>query len=70
MRGHDTDTRFRLAAWRDPAGADPVEEVSDDGAALQARARALTGAGYWRADLQTWSLELNDWVRIERFHAD
>ena len=70
MRGHDTDARFRLLAWRDPAWSDAVDETSDDGSALRTRAQALTTAGYWRADLQTWSLELNDWVRIERFHAD
>ena len=70
MRGHDTDSRFRLLAWRDPAGGDAVDETSDDGAALRARAQALTRAGYWRADLQTWSLELNDWIRIARFPAD
>ena len=65
MIGHDTGRRFRLQAWGDPAG---VDEVSDDGAAMRARALALAGCGdFRRVDISAWSLELNDWIRLERF---
>ena len=68
--GGDTDAgRFRLQGWRVGATAADVDELSQDQAALKARALALLGEGYRRLDLSAWNLELNDWVRLERFEA-
>ena len=64
--GGDTDRgRFRLQGWRD--GTAGVDELSQDLATLKARALALLGEGYGRLDLSAWNLELNDWVRMERY---
>ena len=66
--GGDTDRgRFRLQGWRAGVRAAEVDELSQDQAALKARALALLAEGYGRLDLSAWNLELNDWVRLERF---
>jgi hypothetical protein len=64
-----TGPRFRLRGWRD-ARAAAFERLSDDAAGLRALTAGLLGEGYVRLDLEAWNLELNDWVRLERFEAD
>ena len=69
MTGDDgTGPRFRLRGWRD-ARAAVFERRSDDEDGLKALTADLLGEGYVRLDLEAWSLELNDWVRLERFEA-
>jgi hypothetical protein len=60
--------RFRLRGWRDGRAA-ALERVSDDLAGLKAYAAGLLADGYHRLDLEAWNLELNDWVRLERFET-
>jgi hypothetical protein len=64
-----TGPKFRLRGWRE-ARAAAFEELSDDRAALTAQVARKLGEGYRRLDLEAWNLELNDWVRLERFPAD
>ncbi len=65
--GGDTDQgRFRLQGWREGARTPYVDELSQDLAALKARAAGLLDEGYGCVDLSAWNLELNDWVRLER----
>jgi hypothetical protein len=68
VTGDGTGPKFRLRGWRD-ARAAALERLSDDPAALRALTANLLGEGYVRLDLEAWSLELNDWVRLERFEA-
>lgn len=65
----NSDGWFALRARTDPRSAEAAfETAGDDRAALEARARDLLAEGaYGRIDLLIWNLELNDWVRIERF---
>lgn len=70
MTGDDgTGPRFRLRGWRDARAAAVFERRSDDEDGLKALTAGLLGEGYVRLDLETWSLELNDWVRLERVEA-
>jgi hypothetical protein len=69
MTQDGTGPKFRLRGWRD-ARAAAFERLSDDAVALRTLTPDLLGEGYARLDLEAWSLELNDWVRLERFEAD
>ncbi len=61
------DGKYGLTCRR-ADGAQGQDLVSDDEAALRARARGLMAGGeYARIDLRVWNFELNDWVRIETF---
>jgi hypothetical protein len=64
-----TGPKFRLRGWRG-ARAAAFERLSDDLDGLRALTQALLADGFGRLDLEAWSLELNDWVRLERFEAD
>ena len=69
MTGDDgTGPRFRLRGWRDARAAE-FEQLSDDQAVLRTLTGGLLDEGFLRLDLEAWNLELNDWVRIERFEA-
>ena len=64
------DSQFRLQGWR-ADGALLLEDHADDLAALKSRAAGLWAtSGYVRLDLCAWNLELNDWVRLERFEVE
>ena len=70
MTGDDgTGPKFRLRGWREARAAADFERRSDDEDGLKALTADLLGEGYVRLDLEAWSLELNDWVRLERFEA-
>lgn len=68
MSQDGTGPKFRLRGWRD-GGPAAFERLSDDQAGLRALTAGLQGDGFVRLDLEAWSLELNDWVRIERFEV-
>ena len=68
MSSDGTGPKFRLRGWR-TTRATAFERLSDEPAALRALTAGLLGEGYVRLDLEAWNLELNDWVRLERFEA-
>ena len=69
MTDDGTGAKFRLRGWRG-ARAAAFERLSDDPDGLRALIPDLLADGFGRLDLEAWSLELNDWVRLERFQAD
>ena len=69
MSSDGTGPRFRLRGWRNVRAA-ACERLSDDEAGLRALTAGLRDEGYVRLDLEAWSLELNDWVRLERFEGN
>ena len=68
MTDDGTGPKFRLRGWRDAHAAE-FEQLSDDQAVLRTLTGGLLDEGFLRLDLEAWNLELNDWVRIERFEA-